>query len=78
VSDSVVVSSLPDCDFCLMGIVPRRRPARYDGATRQGPWANMCEEQHWEQYGVGLGTGRGQRLVLASESTTGPKEGSPA
>lgn len=63
-STVVVVPNLPDCDFCAdMGI---SRPARYDGATHMGPWANMCE-YHFQQYGVGLGTGRGQKLVLRSE-----------
>jgi hypothetical protein len=73
VSDSVVVSVIPNCDICQVGPWPRTTPAVVDGKTQQGPWAYMCE-QHHEQYGVGLGTGRGQRLVLASESTTGPKE----
>jgi hypothetical protein len=30
-----------------------------DGATRMGPWANMCETCA-NDYGVGLGLGRGQ------------------
>lgn len=30
-----------------------------DGATRMGPWANMTPKSH-KQYGIGLGTGRGQ------------------
>lgn len=37
--------------------------ATVDGKTVLGPWANMCTECH-ERYGVGLGTGRGQRLIL--------------
>lgn len=28
-------SELPICDFC-------DEPARYDGKTIHGPWANMC------------------------------------
>ena len=31
-----------------------------DGKTRMGPWANMSPES-FKQYGVGLGTGRGQK-----------------
>ena len=52
----VEVAVLPKCDFCV-------RPARYDGKTRMGPWANMCEI-HFRSCGVGLGLGRGQELIL--------------
>lgn len=58
-SDQVTVQALPRCDMCGDGSV-----AEYDGATAFGPWANMCAA-HFAQYGTGLGTGRGQRLVLA-------------
>lgn len=61
----VVVSELPQCDFC-------EEPARYDSQVRAfgGPtWANTCPH-HWRvkaaQPGK-LGTGIGQRLVLAHE-----------
>jgi hypothetical protein len=56
-SKSVKVSQLPNCDIC--GAV-----AEYDGKTTMGPWANMCLN-HFKQLGVGLGTGRGQKLVMA-------------
>ena len=55
-SEEVRVKNLPSCDFCEI-------PAAVDGKTTMGPWANMCET-HFTQYGVGLGTGKGQRLVL--------------
>jgi len=43
---------------------PDARDAVYDGKTRGGPWAFMCEE-HWQTFGCGiLGTGYGQKLVL--------------
>lgn len=58
-SDKVTVQSLPSCDMCSDGSA-----AEYDAATAFGPWANMCAA-HFQQFGVGLGTGRGQRLVLA-------------
>jgi len=67
-STSVQVLSIPDCDICkYVGPPPRQtaQPAAYDGKTVEGPWANMCEF-HFQQYGVGLGTGRGQKLVLKS------------
>lgn len=59
-SDQVEVVALPYCDFC-----PDFNPteAEYDGKTTTGPWANMCKK-HFATYGIGLGTGRGQRLVL--------------
>lgn len=62
------VTKIPSCDICpqipeLASTTPH--PAAYDGKTCMGPWANMCEWAFY-QYGVGLGTGRGQRLVLRS------------
>lgn len=59
-SDKVFVSSLPDCNF-HPGV-----KAAYDGKTVHGPWANMCEAC-FGSLGVGLGTGRGQRLVLRGQ-----------
>ena len=50
------VLRLPKCDFC-------DDTARYDGRTALGPSAYMCE-CHFRQYGVGLGLGKGQRLVM--------------
>ena len=57
-STEVKMAELPACSFCLA-------TAAYDAATRMGPWAYMCE-RHFQLVGVGLGTGAGQRLVLAS------------
>ncbi len=64
-SRSVKVARLPKCDFEHRGGC--FNAARYDGKTKQGSWANMCE-QHFEIYGVGLGTGRGQKLLLDKEA----------
>lgn len=64
-SESVVVSVLPECDIHKHMLGESGVLAAYDGATTIGRWAFMCEE-HFQVYGVGLGTGRGQRLVLAS------------
>lgn len=54
------VSRIPDCDFC------KRRgdevPATHDGKTKTGFWANMCD-QDFAKHGIGLGLGRGQRLI---------------
>ena len=51
------------CDMCWeRGIV---REAKYDGKTRMGPWAYMCESC-FQRYGTGLGLGHGKRLVKKS------------
>lgn len=63
--EEVVVKRLPRCDFCHVN--GRLSRARYDGRTTQGYWANMCEF-HFKKYGTGLGTGKGQRLVLSGEA----------
>lgn len=65
-STEVLVAKLPACDICKYDSPPPGLPAQvaaYDGKTRTGPWANMCEF-HFQQYGIGLGTGKGQRLIL--------------
>ena len=51
----VVVAKLPKCDFCST-------KAEYDGKTRDGPWANVCE-YHFRLNGIGLEVGKGQKLV---------------
>ncbi len=56
---TATVVEFPKCDFCSFR-------ARYDGKTTQGPWAYMCGG-HFLTDGVGLGMGRGQRLILATE-----------
>lgn len=60
-TDQVSVMSLPDCDLCQAR--GRKQKASYDGKTQMGPWAYMCGAD-FKRYGVGLGTGKGQRLVL--------------
>lgn len=49
---------LPRCDLGC------GREAHYDARTRQGPWGYLCDEC-FEEFGVGLGTGNGQRLVTS-------------
>ena len=53
----VKIDVLPACDFC------KTNEAKYDGRTTLGPWAYMCQSC-FRIYGVGLGLGKGQRLVL--------------
>lgn len=55
----VKVDELPQCDYCHI----TKTPARYDAKSKSGPWAYMCGT-HYNEYGIGLGTGKGQRLVL--------------
>jgi hypothetical protein len=56
------------CDFC-------EKQAHYDGRTNQkGIWAYMCED-HFRQYGVGLGLGKGQRLILVDPKDAEESEG---
>jgi hypothetical protein len=59
--NSVKVSELPSCDFCGL-------PAKFDGRTKlAGAWANMCTN-HFIEAGIGLGLGKGQRLLLQNET----------
>jgi len=58
---TVIVTELPNCSFCEME--GKTKPAEYDGRTVIGQWAFMCQ-QHFDLNGVGLGTGKGQKLVL--------------
>lgn len=58
----VDVLSLPHCQLCAANGI-HAIPAHYDAKTIWGPWANMCESC-FKQFGVGLGTGKGQRLVI--------------
>ena len=57
---------LPDCDFCGMeyGI---KTPAPYDGKTKLGPWANMCDE-HLKTQGYPHSQGLTQkRLIIPND-----------
>jgi hypothetical protein len=61
-SDTAYVRVRPDCDIHTGQGTPGV-PAEYDGKTTAGPWANMCGPC-FGTHGIGLGTGRGQRLVV--------------
>ena len=56
----VAVSRLPDCDVCPAG---HQLDAHYVGriTTKRSPWKRMCED-HFQEWGVGLGVGRGYQL----------------
>lgn len=47
---------LPICNLCNL------KKAKYDGKTKIGAWAYMCNTC-FKLYGIGLGTGRGQKLI---------------
>jgi len=60
-----IVSSLPYCDICK--IDDKFTKANYDAKTNLiGQWAYLCEE-HYQKYGIGLGEGKGQRLIVEEE-----------
>lgn len=56
-----VVEELPLCDFCKQDGIDRE--AKFDGKLNFGTsWANMCTA-HFNRFGIGLGLGKGQRLM---------------
>ena len=59
VGEKVLVSEKSNCQFCS-------NEAKYDGRTKMGPWAYMCEDC-FQKLGVGLGTGKGQELVVVEK-----------
>jgi hypothetical protein len=66
-SEQVLVDELPNCDLHAARQV--YITAQYDGRTKMGFWAFLCG-QCFQDYGVGLGTGNGQKLILR-ESVAG-------
>lgn len=71
-SDQVIVSTIPTCDLCKQR--GATESAVIDGKTVYGPWANMCQSD-FDMFGIGLGTGLGQRLVLAEPEPDKPAPG---
>lgn len=64
-ADKAYVALIPMCDF------HPEHAAVYDGKTIDGPWANMCEDA-FRRYGVGLGTGLGQRYIVGEKPKAKP------
>ena len=55
------LSKADNCDICKEPLDWALNKQWFvDGATQMGPWALMCP-RCFEMYGVGLGTGRGQK-----------------
>ncbi len=61
---TTIVTELPDCDICKSE--GKTELAEYDGHTKIGQWAFMCQA-HFDLCGVGLGEGKGQKLVLPTK-----------
>lgn len=51
-----ITEELPMCDIC------HSKKAAYDAKTVHGPWAYLCESC-FKKVGVGLGLGKGQKLI---------------
>jgi hypothetical protein len=68
--ESVKMREIPDCDICKYEEHKDGVPAAYDGKTVHGPWGYMCEK-HFGSHGIGLGTGKGQRLVKEGKGMPG-------
>ena len=67
------IAKLPDCQICEVEDLQTEIPAEYDGKTIMGPWANMCAA-HFASHGVGLGTGKGQKLIVGENQTLSKTE----
>ena len=72
-STQVIMNELPNCDICAKrGRKPRK--ARYDAATRWGPWAYMCNSCWFmDAASRELGEGIGQELILKAEPEPEPE-----
>lgn len=63
--DTACVTNYPKCDICKYE-QGRTTEAHYDAKTTAGPWASLCDT-HFASRGIGLGTGKGQRLIVGDE-----------
>lgn len=63
---TAVVAVFPPCQF------PHKEqtPAAYDAATHNGQWAYVCEDHFQSETRRQLGTGKGQKLILAGSTET--------
>jgi hypothetical protein len=61
-TNTVEVAVIPPCDLCKLK-KGRNIPATVDGATVFGMWGYLCNDCY-HLYGVGIGVGQGQLLVL--------------
>jgi hypothetical protein len=63
---TAIVAVMPPCQFPHVEQVP----AAYDAATHSGQWAYVCEDHFKTQTSGQLGTGKGQKLILAGDAAT--------
>lgn len=61
----VEVLTLLNCDLCLKQNQHIEK-AVYDCKTTFGSWAHLCQ-YHFDNYGIGLGLGKGQKLVVKNQ-----------
>ena len=64
-SEVAYVLKYPACDICKYE-QDRITDAHYDGRTVSGQWGFMCDT-HFASRGTGLGTGKGQRLIVGDK-----------
>ena len=62
--EEATIDRLLNCDFCTQ--IGQEEKAEYDGKTTFGVWAFICLK-YYDIYGIGLGMGRGQMLILEEE-----------
>ena len=55
------------CDVCKLLGVPAIEYAEYDANLTLGAWAYVCEA-HYNEFGRGMGIGRGARLTTHNDS----------
>ena len=61
------LSKAENCDICKDALDRFINKMWFvDGKTTSGPWALMCPEC-FEHYGVGLGSGKGQKYDFATK-----------
>lgn len=72
-SDTAYVHELPPCGIHRFDLGGAIVPATVDGRTTDGRWANMCDPCFADR-GVGLGTGRGQRLIVGEPPEQSPDD----
>lgn len=67
-SDTVQMDHIPMCDLHKMDTrSPQLIEAVYDAKMLEGPWAYLCQSCY-DLHGVGLGLGKGQRLILSMKA----------
>lgn len=52
------------CDLCQ--VIGKTTVALYDAKTKMGPWGYLCKT-HFQEQGIGLGLGKGQKLIYVDE-----------